>query len=428
MDINKNNRRLTFTHTKIACYLATASIGITNFFPTLLFLTFQKTLGISLSQITFTITLLFSVRFIVDALSIKYIERFTYRQTSAFSAFCMFIGLFSLAVLPNIMGPYASIGLYIAVSLYGFGSGLADVIVGPIIVALPSKNQAADLSLLHSLFSWGSMLVIIITTLIFYLFGTQIWPVLAIIYSLIPLSAAILFSKTPMRHMIKDEEDRIPVKELFSRKLLYFLMALMFLAGALENSVAQWGSYFAEVSLELPKATGDILGPTILLFTGGVGRTFIGLSKRKLDLQKILLGASVFIFICCLLIVFCPWPLGSMLALGLSGFGLGILWPSTLSIARSYFQNADATIFAILALLGNAGAVVGPSLVGIIADKVETGSLTSVLEKITYIKKSGVAMKTGIFSITIYALFLFIGMSILMRYRRKTQNMIIEKS
>ncbi len=423
MMTKNNSGRFTYTHTKIACYLSAISMGIANFYPTLLFLTFQNTLGISLNQITFMITLSFSVQFIVDALSIKYVENFTYRQTAVFASLCMFFGLISLATLPNVMGGYAYLGLYIAVVLYGAGYGLADVVImGPIIVALPSDNEAAELSILHSTYGWGSMGVILISTIIFSLLGIQVWPIFAVVYSLIPLLAAILFSKVPMLHMVEDEADRMPVKKLFSRKLLYIFMGIMFIAGATENSIAQWGSYFAEVSLELPKATGDILGPMIFLLTLSIGRTIIGLSKRKLDLQKILLGSSIFIFICLILIVFFPLAWGSLFALGISGFGIGILWPTSLSLARTYFQNADAAIFAILALLGNAGAIVGPSLVGFIADKVETGSWDSILSNISYIGESELAMKTGILSITIYTFILFVFMSILMRYRRKIKG------
>lgn len=427
MEKKHEKGQLTYTHTRIACYLSASSMGIANFFPTLLFLTFRTTLGVSLAQVTFMLTLSFSIQFIVDALAIKYVEEFTYRQTSVFACLCIFAGLFALAILPNIMGPYAYIGLYIAVIFYGAGYGLVDIIMGPIIVALPSKNQTADLSLLHSFYCWASMIAIIISTIIFSLFGMQIWPILTIIYSLIPLMTAILFSKVPMLHMVEDKKQRTSVKKLFSRRLLYVFMGIMFLAGALDNSVALWASYFAEVSLELPKATGDILGPSIFLFTSGISRTIIGFSKRELDLQKILLWASVFIFICCLLMVFLPSALGSLLALGISGLGIGILWPSTLSLARSYFQNADAAIFAILALLGNAGSVMGPSLIGYIADNVETGSWGSILSKVPYIGESELAMKTGIFSIIIYIILLFIAMNILMNYRRKAQVLLLSE-
>jgi MFS family permease len=71
--------RTDYTHTLYASYLGYVTQAIVNNFAPLLFLTFQREMGVPLEQITLLVTLNFSVQLVVDALSARLVDRLGYR-------------------------------------------------------------------------------------------------------------------------------------------------------------------------------------------------------------------------------------------------------------------------------------------------------------------------------------------------------------
>ena len=63
-----------------------------------------------------------------------------------------------------------------------------------------------------------------------------------------------------------------------------------------------------------------------------------------------------------------PVPIISLIACGICGLSVGILWPGNISNAAGMIPNGGVSMFAILALLGDLGCMVGPSMAGSIAD------------------------------------------------------------
>ena len=50
------------------------------------------------------------------------------------------------------------------------------------------------------------------------------------------------------------------------------------------------------------------------------------------------------------------------------GLAVSLLWPGTFSLAAARFPAGGVAMFAILAMLGDAGAAAGPWLAGVVAD------------------------------------------------------------
>ena len=48
-----------------------------------------------------------------------------------------------------------------------------------------------------------------------------------------------------------------------------------------------------------------------------------------------------------------------------SGLAVGIMWPGSISITSARMPGGGTALFALLALAGDAGGTLGPSLVGI---------------------------------------------------------------
>ena len=75
MSIHEN-----YNHTLRASYIGYISQAIVNNFAPLLFLTFQKTYGISLDKITLLVTMNFAVQLLVDFLAAGFVDRIGYRR------------------------------------------------------------------------------------------------------------------------------------------------------------------------------------------------------------------------------------------------------------------------------------------------------------------------------------------------------------
>jgi fucose permease len=82
-------------------------------------------------------------------------------------------GLVGLAVLPMLLSPYA--GLMAAVVLYAIGGGLLEVLVSPIVQACPADSKSAAMSLLHSFYCWGTVGVVVLSTVLFRVLGMERW-------------------------------------------------------------------------------------------------------------------------------------------------------------------------------------------------------------------------------------------------------------
>ena len=156
----------TYTRTLTACYTGYVVQAIVNNFAPLLFLTFQSTYDISMGRITLLITINFIVQLMTDFLSAGFIDRIGYRASMLIAHAASAAGLFCLPLLPELLpNPFA--GLLIAVVIYAVGGGLLEVIVSPVVEALPTDNKEKTMSMLHSFYCWGHVAVVLVSTIFF---------------------------------------------------------------------------------------------------------------------------------------------------------------------------------------------------------------------------------------------------------------------
>lgn len=182
----------TYSGTKTACYIGYMVQGIINNIAPLLFVIFSNKFNITLSRLSFLITINFGTQLIVDLLMIKLADKIGYRLLAVISQAIAFIGLASLSFLPFIMTD-AYIGIVISIILSAVGSGVTEVIISPIVDSIPGEKKTSEMSLLHSFYCWGQMGVVLITTLLVKLVGDDLWFVIPAVWSLIPLFNAFNF-------------------------------------------------------------------------------------------------------------------------------------------------------------------------------------------------------------------------------------------
>lgn len=145
---NKYNKTMT------ACFTGYIVQAIVNNFVPLLFLAFQRSYDIPLSQITALVTFNFGVQLLVDLLSIGFVDKIGYRASMVIAHIMSAAGLLLLTVLPEVMPPFA--GILISVMVYAIGGGLLEVLVSPVVESCPSDNKEKAMSMLHSFYCWGA--------------------------------------------------------------------------------------------------------------------------------------------------------------------------------------------------------------------------------------------------------------------------------
>ena len=374
----KKNYKLTMTCC-FGSYLVQSMV--INFLP-LLFITFHESFGIPLQQITLLVTVNFLTQLTVDFLAIFFIDKLGYKNGVILAhAFCA-AGMVGLAFLPEAMGtPFA--GLLTSVIVYSIGAGLLEVLVSPIMESTPSDNKETAMSLLHSFYSWGYVLVVVLSTAFFALVGIENWRIMALIWAGLPLCVGILFCFAPVNHLIAEGETGMTWKELGKSKLFWVMVLMMLCAGASEHAVAQWASAFAEKGLGISKTLGDLAGPTAFAVLMGLSRVLHSSKGDKWDLRKFIIFSTFLCLASYLLISLVPNPVINLIGCAICGFSIAIMWPGTLSIAAKALPRGGTAMFAILALAGDLGCSGGPTLVGMVSgafgDNLKIGILTACI-------------------------------------------------
>ncbi|MFV0343604.1 MAG: MFS transporter [Anaerocolumna sp.] len=354
-----------FKHTIIASYIGYITQAIVNNFAPLLFLTFQRTYGITYDKIALLVTVNFTVQLTVDILSAKIIDKIGYRVAIVSAHIFAGIGLASLAFLPEIV-PNSYLGLLIAIVLYAIGGGIIEVLVSPIIEACPTENKEASMSLLHSFYCWGQVSLVLLSTLFFTIFGISNWRILALIWAIIPLCNSIYYARVPINELTH-EGDEIPLKTLFTSKLFWCLLIVMVGAGASELAMSQWASAFAEAGLKVSKTVGDLAGPCTFAIFMGLSRVFYAKFSDKINLTYFMTGSGVLCIISYLMSSLSKNPVLALVGCGICGLSVGILWPGTYSIAAKRMKRGGTALFAMLALAGDLGCAIGPATVGVVS-------------------------------------------------------------
>ena len=382
-----------YKKTLIACYLGFVTQAISANFTPLLFLTFKSTYGITLEKIAMIPLVFYLTQLLIDLAATKYADKIGYRTCVVASQVLSSVGLVLMAILPEIL-PIPFIGILISVVLYAIGSGLIEVLVSPIVEACPFENKDGMMSLLHSFYCWGAMGVILGSTFFFAVFGLANWKILTFIWALVPLYNTFNFISCPIERLIEDGKS-MGVSQLLKTPVFWLMILLMVCSGASEATMTQWTSAFTEAAIGISKTIGDLLGPCLFAMFMGITRMLYGKFSEKLDLNKVMLICAIVCVICYLLASLSTLPILGLAGCALCGFAVGIMWPGSICISSQRFPRGGTAMFAFLALAGDLGAAVSPTMVGSISEM------------------AGGNLKTGLLVATIFPVILVCGLLIL---------------
>lgn len=410
-------RNRTFTGTKIACYIGYIVQGIINNIAPLLFVIFSEKFDITLARLSLLITINFGTQLVVDTFSIKFVDVIGYKKLAIMSQAVTFVGLSCLSILPNVL-PNAYIGIVIAIMLSAIGSGLTEVIISPIVESIPGEKKTAEMSLLHSFYCWGQVLVVALTTIMIKIFGNDLWYIAPAIWAIIPLINTFNFIGVPIVPNLTKEEKTPFLKMLLSKQFI-LLILIMICSGASEIGMSQWSSYFAEAGLKVSKMTGDLLGPCLFAIFMGTGRMIFGFIGEKINLNTALNCSAIFCGACYILTSVINNPVISLIICALTGLSVSIMWPATLSLAARLFPKSGGAMYSILALSGDSGCTLGPWFISFIAIKMSIE------------QNGGESLKTGLGFGAIFPIIMVFAITLLSIWKKsvdKKSNSDIIKS
>ena len=392
--------KLTYRHTISACFIGYIVQAILNNFAPLLFLTFQSSYRIPLTQITMLVTVNFGVQLLVDLLSAGFVDKIGYRASMIIAHLTSALGLVLLAFLPELL-PAPFFGLLIAVIVYAIGGGLLEVLVSPIVESCPTDNKAKAMSLLHSFYCWGHVGVVLISTAFFAVFGIGNWKILAVLWAVVPFLNFFLFLRVPIAPLVPEGEKGLRLGELVRMRLFWILFLMMMGAGASEQAVSQWASTFAEQGLGVSKTVGDLAGPMAFAVCMGLSRAFYGKRGDRIDLDRFMAASGVLCAASYLLISLVPVPAIGLAGCALCGLSVGIMWPGTFSKAAATLRGGGTALFALLALAGDLGCSGGPTLAGMVSGA------------------AGNDLHAGILAAVVFPVLLLLGLALLRREKRR---------
>ena len=378
---------------KLGCYATNITMAVVGNFSPLLFLTFRSIYGISYTLLGLLVLINFCTQLTVDLIFSFFSHKFNIPKAVKLSPLFSCTGLAIFSLYPMLFPESAYVGLVIGTVIFSAGSGFAEVLISPVIAALPAKDPDREMSKLHSIYAWGAVGVVAVTTVYLLIFGHENWHYLGLFYILLPVCALIFFAKSEIPPMETPEKTSGAVKFL-KNPLVWLSFVGIFLGGAAEVTMAQWASGYLE-QVGMDKIWGDIFGVAMFSLTLGLGRSMY--AKFGKNISSVLFVGAIGATLCYFIAAVTPIPVIGLIACALTGFCVSMMWPGSLVVASDRFPSGGVLIFALMAAGGDFGASVGPQLVGVVTDAaIENPTLLKMATELG-IAPEQFGMKLGMF-------------------------------
>lgn len=391
---------------KWACYTINSSMAVVCNLPPILFLTFRSLYGLSYTLLGLLILINYTTQLTVDLIFSFFSHKFNMEKTVKFTPVLTFLGMLIYAGWHFLFPESPYVGLVFGTVIFSASAGLCEVLISPVIAAIPSDDPDREMSKLHSVYAWSVVPVVLIGTLYLLIFGGKHWQWLVIFASIVPIVSIILFSGTKIPAMKTPERVSGAIK-LLKNKSLWLCVAAIFLGGAAECNMAQWVSGYAEQALGVPKFLGDVFGVALFGFMLGLGRTLY--TKFGKNIFRVLILGFSGATVCYLISCFVNLPIVGLIACAMVGFCASMLWPGSLVVAADKFPKSGVFIYAMMAAGGDMGASLVPQLMGVVTDcTMNHSAIISVANALSYSSEQ-LGMRIGMLTA---AVFPFLGIFI----------------
>lgn len=231
------------------------------------------------------------------------------------------VGLGVFAAAPLLFPAYPLAGFFVGTVIFSGAGGLLELLLSPIVDALPGEEKTRAMALLHSMYCWGQAGVVLVTTAALAL-GAP-WQAIVLGWMLLPAADLALFRRAPLNH--KSPEETLPIRGLARQRVFWLALGAIICGAAAEVTMAQYASSFLDLGLGIPKLFGDVAGMCGFALLMGIGRTLLGLWGDRWDLPRVL-GASALLAAGCYLTA-AVLPAVAVVACAATGLFVAGLWP-----------------------------------------------------------------------------------------------------
>lgn len=384
--------KVSYNRLRFGCYTCNISMSVICNLSPILFLTFRTMYGISYSLLGLLVLINFTTQLLVDLAFSFFSHRFNIPKTVKMAPLLCFVGLLVYAVWPWIFPQAVYTGLVIGTLIFSAASGFCEVLISPVIAAIPAEDPDREMSKLHSVYAWGVVGTVIVSTLFLLAFGMENWQWLSLLFLAVPLSSVLLFSGVQIPKM--ETPERVSgVLKLLKNKTLWLLVVAIFLGGATECTMAQWSSGYLENALGIDKIWGDLFGVAAFSVMLGLGRSLY--AKFGRNVTKVLFLGAIGATACYLIAALAPLPLVGLIACAFTGLCASMMWPGSLLVASNRILQGGVFVYAMMAAGGDLGASVGPQLVGVVTDMAIANPWTVQLAQQLSMTPDQLGMKLG---------------------------------
>lgn len=409
--------------TKRACYFTYLAMSSVFSLPPLLFATFRQLYGISYTLLGTLVLINFCTQLGIDLIFSFFSKHFNIHKTIRIMPLLTSTGLCVYALIPTLFPQYAYIGLVCGTIIFSVAAGLCEVLVSPTVAALPSNTPDKDMSTLHSLYGYGVVGVVIISTLFLHFVGDRYWMYLTLFWASLPVIASVLLhiSKLPDMNMQESENKALQSKR--RTKGIALCMICIFLGACAENTMANWISVYAENALRLPKMWGDIFG--MCLFAALLALTRTAYAKFGRNISRVLMLSMLGSVACYALAAFSTNGVLSLAGCVLSGICTAMLWPGTLILMEENVPAVGVAAYALMAAGGDFGASFAPQAMGVVVDEIAISPWAQTVGRSLGMSPEQVGFKIGMLITAIFPILGFFLLLYMKKFFRIKQKNII---
>ncbi len=406
-----NIMNLNYKKTKYACYYTYLAMSSIFSLPPILFMTFREMYGISYTLLGTLVLVNFCTQLSVDLVFSFFTKYFNPHKVVKVMPLLTSLGLVVYALGPTMFPQNAYTGLLIGTVIFSVAAGLCECLLSPTVAAIPSATDK-DMTTLHSLYGYGVVMVVAVSTVFLELFGNENWMYLTLFWAFPPVVASVLFCTSPMPEM---DLSHAPEEKNKSNRYTGIILCMLciFFGSAAENSMTNWVSSYVESALQIPKAVGDILGLTLFAVVLALTRTvYVKYGKNIYNMLLVSMAASIG---CYLVASLSPVPVVSMIACVLTGITTSMLWPGTLILMEEKIPNVGVAAYALMAAGGDLGASIAPQTLGAITDAVAQSQWVIPVSENLSVAPEQIGMKIGML---VAAVFPTLGVAVLLYIKK----------
>ncbi len=259
------------------------------------------------------------------------------------------------------------ITLIIAVSLMGYGAGLATSVMNLLPFDAHPSSPNKYMGYISSCFPLG----LVVSSIIFgYLLNDGFaWQTIPKLVAVVNIFAAFLtlIIKFPTNLDVSQEKTLSLFSKVFRLKIFWLFALATFIAGGMEAIFVFWSRIYLDTYFDV-SARLSSFSITIFAIFMGLGRFFLSTLTDNFKTSDVLMMVAALGVVAGIIMPFTNSLILFYILVAVFGFCVSFLWPLALLEGAKYIPLKKSVVVSMLTLVGMLGLSFFPLLVGIISD------------------------------------------------------------